>query len=92
MYRRTFKFCKSCGKIDRSDRLKANHFKTCQPCLGKSERGYLLDGQLPETDVEHFQMTLKVIGMNAVKSVPKAADETSSDSEAPDDDVASDKS
>ena len=37
-------------------------------------------------------MTLKVIGMNAVKSVPKAADETSSDSEAPDDDVASDKS
>ena len=62
--RRSLKFCQRCGDLDRASNLKHQHFKNCQPYLKPHQRGFLRNGELPETNLEDFRMKLGITGMS----------------------------
>jgi len=57
------KFCKRCAAFNRSDYLKARHFRKCQEKLGKYESGFLKVGELPEMNEENVEIVLSMIGV-----------------------------
>ena len=42
--------------------LKKHHFKFCQPLLDDDDSGFLLNGQLPELNVDDFKATIRILG------------------------------
>ena len=51
--------------------------KKCQRDLDPDETGFLLDGQLPEINVEDFKATLRIIGGSEKKQRPPKVDHDS---------------
>jgi len=55
--------------------------KTCQSGRDPNETGFLLDGQLPEENVDNFLKTLRIIGGTTKKQKPANEDQGSIKSE-----------
>ena len=61
------KFCGKCGQFGRTDNMRKQHFRFCQPELKGGESGFLKDGMLPETCVDDFKTTLCILGGSVKK-------------------------
>ena len=62
------KFCANCGILGRMDNLRKYHMKFCQPDLAPAESGFLLDGQLPNFNVQDFRAILRMAGCSVMGS------------------------
>ena len=50
--------------MDRPANLRPRHFMNCQRNLAADESGFLKNGHLPETNIEEFQMLMRIMAID----------------------------